>query len=67
MTERDGKMANAKKNDEFWEHMKKDTWPLDDAIEWIKKNLNPEDVFSKSDLDVWAAENDYTKEGRSNG
>lgn len=32
---------------------------LDDAIEWIKSNLNPEDVFNAKDLRQWADENDY--------
>lgn len=53
-------MANRKQNDAFHEHMRAE-WPLDDAIEWIKNNLSPEDVFSIADLDVWAAESDYTK------
>jgi hypothetical protein len=32
---------------------------LEEAIEWIKKNLDPEDVFDKSDLEIWAETNDY--------
>ena len=32
---------------------------LDEAIEWIKSNLNPEDVFDDRDLRQWADENDY--------
>ena len=59
-------MANTKQNDEFANHMRA-AWPLDDAIEWIKNNLSPEDVFRQKDLDQWAEENEYTKEGRSNG
>ncbi len=59
-------MADRKKNDAFWEEMRP-SYPLDDAIEWIKNNLSPEDVFSEKDLDQWAEENEYTKEGRSNG
>lgn len=35
---------------------------LDSAIEWISRNLNPEDVFSKSDLESWAESNGYIKE-----
>lgn len=34
---------------------------LSDAIEWIAKNLNPQDVFDDSDLDSWAEDNGYIK------
>ena len=32
---------------------------LEDAIEWIKSNLNPEDVFDEKSLATWAEENGY--------
>lgn len=32
---------------------------LDDAIEWIRENLNPEDVFPAKELDSWAEDNGY--------
>jgi len=32
---------------------------LEDAVEWIKSNLNPEDVFDEKDLRQWAEENDF--------
>jgi len=35
---------------------------LDEAIDWIASNLNPEDVFSDNSLEVWAENNGYTKE-----
>lgn len=35
---------------------------LDQAIEWIKYNLTPEDVFSTKDLEAWAESNGYKKE-----
>ena len=35
---------------------------LDEAIAWISSNLDPDDVFSKSDLEAWAENNGYTKE-----
>lgn len=34
---------------------------LDDAIDWIKMNLNPEEVFNDNDLEDWAYENGFTK------
>lgn len=36
---------------------------LEDAVEWIKNNLSPEEVFSEDDLIQWALENGFTKEG----
>jgi len=35
---------------------------LDNAIYWIARNLNPDDVFSDKDLEAWAEANGYTKE-----
>ena len=35
---------------------------LEDAITWIKKNLNPEDVFPVEDLNEWAEDAGYTME-----
>ena len=35
---------------------------LQDAIEWIKKNLDPEDVFSTTDLEKWAESEGYSKQ-----
>ena len=32
---------------------------LDSAVEWISKNLAPEEVFTDADLSVWATNNDY--------
>jgi len=32
---------------------------LDEVIEWIKRNLNPEDVFDENDLEAWAEDNGY--------
>jgi len=34
---------------------------LENAIEWIKDNLEPEDVFDEKDLEHWAEMNDYQK------
>lgn len=35
---------------------------LQTAIDWIKDNLKPDDVFSDKDLETWAENNGYTKE-----
>ena len=35
---------------------------LDDAIDWIKMNLTPEEVFNENDLEDWAYENGFTKD-----
>lgn len=32
---------------------------LESAIEWISKNMNPDDVFSEIDLCDWAEDNNY--------
>ena len=39
-------------------------YPLDEAIEWIMHNMDPEDIFSTGQLSIWAEENGYeeTKE-----
>lgn len=35
---------------------------LDVAIDWIQRNLEPDDVFSEKQLDNWAESNGYIKE-----
>ena len=32
---------------------------LETAVDWIQKNMAPDDVFHISDLKVWAEENGY--------
>lgn len=34
---------------------------LDDAIEWIKGNLHPEEVFDDHELKQWAEDNNFTE------
>lgn len=34
---------------------------LENSIEWISKNMNPDDVFSTSELESWAESNGYAK------
>lgn len=35
---------------------------LDDVLDWIRDNLEPDDVFTEKDLDRWAESNDYKKD-----
>jgi len=35
---------------------------LDGAIEWIKDNLDPEDIFTVATLELWAEKNGYNRE-----
>jgi hypothetical protein len=30
------------------------SWPLDDALIWIRKNLKPDEVFTADKLNKWA-------------
>jgi len=34
---------------------------LDRAMEWMRKNLTPDDVFTEKELALWAENNRYTK------
>lgn len=35
---------------------------INDAIEWIKNNLSPEDVFPTRELEKWAESEGYSKQ-----
>ena len=35
---------------------------LDFAVDWIRNNLNPEDIFTVSQLEEWALSNGYEEE-----
>jgi hypothetical protein len=34
---------------------------LEEAIEWIRDNMEPEDVFEEEVLEAWAEANDFVK------
>ena len=53
-------MASTRLNDLFIAEILS-SYPLDDAIEFISKNLDPDDVFDDSDLEAWAKDNGYTQ------
>lgn len=38
------------------------TAALDYAVDWIGRNLEPEDIFSEKQLSNWAEANGYIKE-----
>ena len=46
-------MATAKQNAEFTNDIVVQ-YPLDAAIEWIKSNMEPGDVFTEDQLTDWA-------------
>ena len=37
------------------------TYLLDEFIDWISSNMNPEDVFTEDRLSKWAVENNHVK------
>lgn len=48
-------MATYKENNEFAQSVLPNNL-LDDAIEWIRSNMRPEEIFSHEDLLEWANE-----------
>lgn len=51
-------MPTSKESRDFAEYvMPSDA--LDLAIEWIQKNMSPEDIFSEDKLEAWADENGF--------
>jgi hypothetical protein len=49
-------MASAKQENDFMSTVLNGSL-LENAVEWIGNNLNPEDVYSESDLRSWAKDN----------
>lgn len=54
-------MASYAQNKDFAE-MILTTYPLDAAIDYVQKNMNPGDVFEERDLIRWAEQNGYIKD-----
>lgn len=54
---------DAKFADEMRKSVEMSSSALDYAISWIQKNLEPDDVFTDTQLENWAESNDYVKEG----
>jgi hypothetical protein len=53
-------MTNYRQDEAFRNEMVADDL-LPRAIEWIRANLSPEDVFPESELVEWAEDRGYTK------
>lgn len=58
----DDKFASEMKDLVEIQEFKIDKAALDVAIEWISSNLDPEDVYSVTALEVWARTNGFIKE-----
>lgn len=54
-------MTTFKQDQKFMKDMIPQSF-LEDAIDWIKNNMNPEDVFPPSDLEIWAKDSGFIKE-----
>ena len=44
------------------DEVKMSSTALDNAIDWISSNLNPDEVFDEKQLKEWAESNSYTKD-----
>lgn len=55
-------MPSKKDNQKFAEFLVEGTTLLDAAIEWVKDNMKPDDVFDNTDLSTWAEDNGFVKE-----
>jgi hypothetical protein len=55
-------MATTTKQDQNFKDEVISTTLLEDAIEWIQKNMEPEDVFTDRQLRAWADANSEEQE-----
>lgn len=55
-------MPSRKENEKFTESLFSGCSLLEDALEWIRDNMKPDQVFNDKDLQGWAEENGYLKE-----
>lgn len=55
-------MATYNENKQFAESVIDTDNLLDNAIDFIKSNLAPDDVFDKAALENWAEDNGYVEE-----
>lgn len=55
-------MASGKQNRDFTEFLVSGMTMLDAATEWIRDNMNPDQVFDDKQLEEWAEANGFVKE-----
>lgn len=55
-------MPSKKDNEKFTDNLFIGTQLLDGALEWIRDNMKPDQVFGDNELGEWAEENGYVKE-----
>lgn len=44
------------------DEVKMSTMSLENAIDWMQTQLDPDDVFTEKQLESWAESNGYTKD-----
>ena len=52
---------SAKQNKDFVDAILP-TWPLDEAVDWINANMEPEEIFTDDKLEAWAEANGFKRE-----
>lgn len=52
-------MSTTSRQDDAFLHEVIGSTTLETAIDWISKNLSPDDVFFETDLKAWAASNGW--------
>lgn len=55
-------MPSTKDNEKFRDSLFIGKSLLDDALEWIRDNMKPDQVFGDNELGEWANDNGYVKE-----
>ena len=55
-------MPSKKDNEKFTESVFSGFSMLENAIEWIRDNMKPDQVFDDKDLEGWAEDNGFVKE-----
>ena len=53
--------TSAKQDNDFMKSVMPNDF-LEECIDWISSNMNPEDVFKEKDLEYWATRNGFTNE-----
>ena len=55
-------MVTEKQGDEFMRHCADSTDFLERALEWIRDNMDPEELYGDHEMEMWAKANGYKKE-----